>query len=235
MGCDIHMYVEVKTDGVWNKVGDVFKSAYYDAARETKTYSDGYVSNAPMTDEPYEHRNYEFFAILADVRNGYVFASKKNQKPVKPLFARRGVPVDASTEYKEILEMWDCDAHSASYATLAELQAIDWNDLYAAEQGLVDATEYERIRGTDMVPESWCMGASGPYVQTVTPEVYEREYRNVITDKAVEREEMMSVYIAMQWIAPVAYRCSEFIQTTIPAVAELGAPDDVRIVFFFDN
>ena len=58
MGCDIHMYAEVKNTHTnkWEKVGNVFKSDY--SFKEDE-----------LIDEPYEMRNYTLFSVLAGVRN----------------------------------------------------------------------------------------------------------------------------------------------------------------------
>jgi hypothetical protein len=236
MGADIHMFAEVRlADGTWAKVGDVFDNQYYDPKRETKTFEDGYVMNAPKTDEPYQSRNYRLFAILGDVRNGYGFAGIITHKPIKPFFAKRGIPTDASQEYIEEITGWDADAHSASYATLAELKAAPWDSIGLEQIGFLDTREYERIRETDLFPEQWCGSVDGPFVQKITPAVYEREYRNVIEDKAANDDEMMSIYIYWRWFEPLTHAISEFLEGTIPALEKLGNPDDVRIVFFFDN
>lgn len=235
MGTDIHMFVEVRNaEGVWEKVGKIFDNPYYDPSRETKTWEDGYVTNAPKTDEPYEGSNYALFALLADVRNGYGFAGTPTFKPVIPLFPGRGVPSDASPEYRAMVEEdW---GHDYSYATLAELQAVNWNEVATFERvGYLDTDEYERIRDTDLTPDTWCGDASGPFVQKITAEVYEREYRNVIKDKAANREEMMSTYIYWRWQDSAEVSLGSFITETIPTLSKLGKPEDVRIVFFFDS
>lgn len=235
MGADIHMWAEVRqSDGSWAKVGPVFPNEYYDPKRPTTT-EDGYTWNAPTTDHPYDSRNYRLFAILGNVRNGYGFAGVITHKPVEPFFAERGVPQDASPEYKAEVESWDCDGHSHSYATLAELKAAPWDSVGLEQIGFLDTKEYERIRGTNEYPEQWCGNASGPFVQKITADVYEREYRNVIEDKATDDDEMMSIYIYWRWMEPLTHAISEFVDETIPALEKLGEPENVRIVFFFDN
>jgi hypothetical protein len=223
------MYAEVRIGDKWEKVGDVFINSWYRDEYPIDKF------NTPMTEHPYDNRNYMLFAVLADVRNGYGFAGVKTHEPVKPLFADRGVPANASTEYKQIVAEWDCDGHSHTYATVAELQAVDWSSIYVDCTGLLDVDEYERIRNTGENPESWCANASGYYVQHVTPEVYEREYRNVILDEPTNADEMMSVYIRWSWKEKLSDALSEFIETSLPQLEMLGPPEDTRIVFFFDN
>lgn len=239
MGCDIHSYAEVRNErGVWKKVGPVFNSSYYDPQRPTQTLSDGYVLNASMTDTPYQSRNYTLFAILADVRNGNRFASMKRCKEVFPLFKARGIPTDASKGYKAIVSDWGVDGHSHSYATLAELQVVDWDDIYVSEEGFLPLSEYERIRNTEEYPQIWCRRTSA---QVMTIEAYENNYRNKL-EASGQIEEMSkgdgyfsSIYIKYSWVEPVMLSVGPFVEETIPALSKLGKPEDVRLVFFFDN
>lgn len=104
MGCDIHMYVEIKTESGWES-GDYFRVSY------------------PLAKKPelqlvelYGYRNYALFAVLANVRNrGYNYIDSP-----------RGIPDDATNFVKSEYEDWRYDAHSASYFTLREL--IDYHE-----------------------------------------------------------------------------------------------------------
>ena len=100
MGCDIHMFAEKKKGDKWVKVGNNFQN---------KTYN----GDTYYTDEPYDSRNYEFFALLADVRN---------RNNIKPIAEQKGWPEDLSNGGKDVQDYWDYDGHSASYFTLAELK-----------------------------------------------------------------------------------------------------------------
>lgn len=238
MGCDIHIFAEVRNSaGVWEKVGKVFDSVYYRPEEPVKTLSDGYIWNDPKTDEPYERRNYTLFAILADVRNGYRFASKSTKTEVFPLFKGRGVPEDGSVEYLQIVADWDIDGHHHSYASLAELQQVDWADIYVSDGGYVPVAEYERIRGTSELPEYWCGDTSAT---KLTVEAYEANYRNQL-EASGQLEELgkdkifSSIYIKMIWVESLMRSVDSFVEETIPRLAQLGSPEDVRVVFFFDN
>ena len=67
----------------------------------------------------YNGRSYYLFAILADVRNG--------SGEVEPIDYPRGIPDDASSGYKYVVDRWDGDGHSHSYFTLDELINFDWS------------------------------------------------------------------------------------------------------------
>ncbi len=232
MGCDIHMYAEVRNaEGIWEKVGEVFDNSYYDPERETKTFPDGYILNAPKTDHPYDDRHYLLFAILADVRNGYGFAGIVTHEPVKPLFANRGIPEDASNEYKQIASDWDCDGHSHTYAYLHELQKVDWDSITVDRVGILTEKEYNRVLKTGENPQDWSGDVWGGNTIKVSPAAYEANYRKALATLDTKQ----TVYIQWFWQEKLSDALDDFIGTTIPALAKLGKPEDVRIVFFFDN
>jgi len=66
-------------------------------------------------------RNYTLFSVLANVRN-------YSEEGIKPISEPRGVPENVSFEFKDELEEWGSDAHSASWVTHAELN--DYTDKY---------------------------------------------------------------------------------------------------------
>lgn len=109
MGCDIHMFVEKKESWGWSHVYRHVPDEKYGKDKFPAPDRDNYFG--------WEDRNYALFAKLADVRNGY-------GGTFTPIAQPRGVPEDASFEVKEWMQ--DSDYHSASYLTLAELQAADW-------------------------------------------------------------------------------------------------------------
>lgn len=99
MGCDIHMHVEYKDD---RRTGGVWANGNFYSKDE-----DGY-----HLVEFHSNRNYELFAILADVRN---------YDHVKCIAYPKGFPVDATEDVAFDYIRWGIDAHSASYFTLKEL------------------------------------------------------------------------------------------------------------------
>ena len=66
---------------------------------------------------PFDYRSYGTFGFLAGVRN---------YSDVKPIAERRGFPEDASAEVAKNYDDWQCVAHSASWLTVAELVAFDY-------------------------------------------------------------------------------------------------------------
>jgi len=220
MGCDIHMIAEVRDEsGKWSKVGKVFKNPYYDPNRENRIDpEDGFEWNPEFTDKPYYGRNYDLFAILADVRNGFGFAGVKTGEVFNPISKPKGIPKDASEESKEFMNSYGGDGHSHSYHTLEKLLSYNWEQTNT-KQGVIGIEEYEKLKGTSKGPDTWCGGISGPNVVVSS------------TDKIT----LETTHVIYRWGIKYSDHCKQFINQTIPTLQELGTPKNVRILFFFDN
>lgn len=94
MGCDIHSFAEVKENGSWKVVEDY---------------------------RPFQDRNYQLFALLADVRNGSGFAGCDTGNHIEPISIPKGLPKDCSAKVQLNSDDWDIDGHSHSWLTLKEL------------------------------------------------------------------------------------------------------------------
>jgi len=143
MGCDIHFYTEVFKNDNW------------------VTADDWHPVMKWVLKERYNGRNYVLFGVLAGVR----------KDDVPRLSNPRGLPDDVCPQVADAYENMKDDAHSASFFTLEELLAFNWDQ---------EAKAYG------------------------------------ITEKLSEH-------------------CSDFVENTIPMLKLLGAPENVRIVFWFDN
>lgn len=119
MGTDIHLYVEYKDDdGKWIldkkqecKNCNAIEAAPPDDICCSYCYGDGYIDLDI-------NRSYCLFSILADVRNG--------DYELNPISDPRGIPVDASEQYKKIAENDPCIYHSHSYHSLKQLKEHEW-------------------------------------------------------------------------------------------------------------
>ena len=138
MGCDIHLYVERRENGQWVSADKWTPNPYY----ENRFYTG---------------RNYELFAMLADVRNS---------GGITPIAAPRGLPADVSPEVKGESDRWASDGHSHSWLTIAELNAYNWQQPVKYE-GCVDAENYLKWK-TFGEPESWCGSVGGGGVRVAT-------------------------------------------------------------------
>lgn len=227
MGCDIHFYVEAKGEnGKW-------------VSKDKWEKEDNHVSNYPNA--YYNGRNYNMFAILANVRNGSGFAGVDTGDGFKPIADPRGVPDDASPEYKLVSKQWDGDGHSHSYFTVAELLAYDWTQT-TKKRGWVNGVEFARWSKYDMElghgPKNYSGGVSGGeiiHIDISEMTLRVNELRKQHNDYYYLCEELASFYTQVQWSTPYYRAAGLFWQETIPRLLRLGKPEDVRIVFFFDN
>lgn len=197
MGCDIHLYAEIKDqDGTWIEIHE----------------------------EIFEDRNYYLFAILAGVRN---------YKEIKPITEPRGIPSNCTLSVREKYEAWDSDAHSASYLTLAELLAFDWTQVFNCT-GMVDATTYkdwvEWRKDLGEGPQMYSRMVGGRNVKEISVAEMDRVVLNWNTTPNKE-----NLYCLASWDLTYAKVSSEFWVRAIPKLLALGKPEDVRIVFWFDN
>lgn len=191
MGCDIYLFVEVEHDGNWNSVDEW----------ETE---DGYKSVA-YEKQYYNGRNYDLFALLANVRN---------YNDVKPIKCPVGLPDDVSDQVMQKSESYGSDGHSHSYLTLKELIDFDW-DQSIKEAGYMNNEQWDKFNKslhTDNpdydLRYSYCQGI-GPTLK--------------------------DTHTWHEWNIPVKIAVSDFFDKTLPKLVELDEPDKVRIVFFFDN
>lgn len=133
MGCDIHIAIQVQEkDGRWVEV------PYVCSWRDGPAIA-GFHAAPAM----FDGRNYNLFAVLADVRNGYGFAGSSTGELVRPIAAGRGFPpgFDSSTvgvdpEFPEDGPRFMGD-HSFTWVGLDELEAYPWDDVTRRGTGLV--------------------------------------------------------------------------------------------------
>lgn len=234
MGCDIHFYVETR-----NKKGN-WKSAdnwLFDNQGGRQLY--GVINKKWINNSFYDARNYQFFAILAGVRN---------YDDITPIDSPRGVPDNASPEYKEIVQLYNHDGHSHSYFTVAELLAYDWTQDFCCS-GVVNLKEWTKFKLNGR-PESWSRGILGNKVQQLSPEELDNAWSKMKGASLwdLQRDEVVqqrfkdllgasdkSIYCSVTWKEHYYDCASSFWSKTIPRLLALGKPEDVRCVFFFDN
>jgi hypothetical protein len=234
MGCDIHLYVEAKRNGKWVNVDE------YEIAHPDTTYS-----YEKIKYPYYDGRNYDLFAILADVRNGHGFAGIKTGEGFNPISEPKGLPVDISLEVLHKADEWEGDGHSHSWHTVADLLAYDWTQT-TKKQGVADALTYYHWKRFEPEygegPESYSGSISGGNVKVVSEEEMKSLIKTIddSTDSYREAEDRVSrelsrTYCAVSWEIPYYDAAPYFCSHTIPRLLRLGKPEDVRIVFWFDN
>ncbi|MDG3006431.1 hypothetical protein [Paludisphaera mucosa] len=236
MGCDIHFYVENKVNGDW-------QSADRWEPSEASGHEVEPASSIHYKKRFYSDRNYSLFAILADVRNGRGFAGCDTGNGFVPIDDPRGLPDDVSDMVKAASDCWDGDGHSHSWFTVAELLEYDWTQT-TKHRGYVSAAqfyEWNRWRREDGEgPESYCGDVGGGSVEKVSEAEMRRRIEEVTAgdwyrSEEKVQEQLPSVYCQVEWEQPYYKAARGFLSDTLPQLWRLGKPEDVRIVFWFDN
>jgi hypothetical protein len=185
----------------------------------------------------YVHRNYALFAMLADVRN----KPPGNLYYITPISEPRGVPEDANKRALAFMGELDMDGHSHSHFTLAELQTYDWKGQTRTESDVLYEETYRSWRETG----SFQWPFDGNYGKREIISNEEMDAR--IAARATASPEQAAADLAAETMAGVKYAtevtyratyaqlAGEFYDKVMPDLATLGAPEDVRILFFFDN
>lgn len=237
MGCDIHLYVEKRVDGKW-VTADTWEVDEDNPGRKS----------IPWRGHYYSGRNYDLFAILADVRNGVGFAGCDTGDGFNPISPPKGLPEDVCDEIRSESNYWDSDGHSHSWHTLADILSYDWTQR-TKQRGWVNSGEYfewDYFRRKDgKCPESYSGGITGQQIQHITEAEMKAKIDEVKKDiednknlRAIREtisNNLRNVYCKVEWETPYYSECREFLACTIPRLLRLGKPEDVRIVFWFDN
>lgn len=209
MGCDIHSVAQVKKDGKWTTL---------------------------LTAPGGDHRNYDTFAILANVRNGSGFAGCDTGDGYVPISESRGLPTDFKTDedsddYHDGKWMGD---HSYSHHTLAQIQEYmaKFGNNKTKKRGYVSESKYLELRGTNNSPDYYSGGVSGPDIKTLSAFMYES------LQKKGELPKDKKIYVQHEWT--VGYTDGTYIADIIEALEKLAkknkvGPGEVRMVFGFDS
>jgi len=259
MGCDIHLFSEVKRNGKWEPaVPFVLADWWYDTIideedceydtpkyrireKEFENMSEEEVFEKygddpricwdyPL-DRSLGNRNYCFFSILADVRNGRGFAGVDTGDGFNPISEPRGLPEDVSIEVKRQFDHYGIDGHSHSYITLKELLEYDWEQT-TTHRGVIDEKEYTRmITANSNSPRYWSGMTYGPTVEQISL----ADMKDLIDGK-FQRDSSKDYVTKFGW--DETYRESvgeDYLEELCTELSHYGDPEDVRIVFFFDN
>ncbi len=96
---------------------------------------------AVLLDKPvFDWRSYRMYGFLADVRN---------YSATPPIHEQRDWPEDITHEAEQLRKDWDCNAHSFTYVTLADLLAFDYS------KAIEDCRVVEQVG-----PNAWDGGAT---------------------------------------------------------------------------
>lgn len=155
-----------RTNGEEEKAIDYEKMANdIESGEKLKSAEDEYDREhyAPTTlvDWAYDGRNYNLFAMLADVRNGRGFAGVYTGEGFNPIADPKGAPSDMSSEIKSACEYWEGDGHSHSWFTVKELLDYDWEqDTVIMKAGMyrMDTPLEELKQNTETAKYKDCAG-----------------------------------------------------------------------------
>lgn len=246
MGCDIHCFAEMKKNGTWRLVEDkVFPNQPERFEKIKKKLEDLKAKKNPtkedlegiqwaesydeFTNIPYNSRNYDTFAILANVRNGLGFAGCDTGNGFNTIAEPKGLPEDASDFVKAESDRWDGDGHSHTWLTVKEILNFDWKQVNT-KRGVVSLGEYEDwIKSGRNAPHSYCGGVAGRSVISLS----EEEYLKFKGADQLDSEK--EYYLRIQWQQSYESAARYFLENTVPSLQKLGSPEDVRLVFWFDN
>lgn len=257
MGTDIHPALEIKRDGKWEPI-----------MKPNIWYNDKWAEedNEPEFSPEFEEardRNYDAFAILADVRNGTGFAGVITGSGFDSISKPKGLPLDISPEVASYIER--SGDHSHSYVTLKELLSVDWFKT-SKHVGWVNAISYysfqqrkqwDKFKG----PESYSGDISGPNIQHISNEEMDRLIQEVLEeakassengrinpysvlgktgpfvfqDRENTPEKLLNKFTAVKWEELYSESAGKLYTRAIPAMKQLGDPEDVRMVFAFDS
>jgi hypothetical protein len=176
MGCDIHSFAEVKKNGKWDLVGDVFP--YNETEQEIYKKTHG--------SEPFRWRSYGMFGFLADVRN------YSNVPTISE--ARHSIPEDASSVVKDEWEDGMDFYHTATWLTLKQLVEFNYDQVF-----------WDRRITKQLSVNCWTGAGHAEDEETEGRHLTIREF-----------------------LGPQFFRDLDILKS-------LGDPDNVRIVFWFDN
>lgn len=227
MGCDIHMNVEVRRDGRWTFV-------------EPPIVHESWNSDPAGRQTWWDDRSYVTFAVLAGVR------ADPGVPP--PIDEPRGYPDDADPE--TLISTYPAPRgqnhgdHSASWLTLDEVLAHDW-EVKFQEEGVVSLREYLACQREKRTPKSWSRWVSGK--TTTVRSVTETEAWLKTTAGRMEALATLTMqqadqwypgesFVKMKWTARLRDRCASFLAwaRSLPEMLD-AAPADIRLVFSFDS
>lgn len=177
----------------------------------------------------YSGRNYNLFAILANVRNGYGFAGIETGTGFNIIADPRGLPEDASEEVKEKFDA--TYLHDISHISLRELLDFDWNQKSLLYGYVTEEVFDEWLQGDP--PSSYSGDVSGSTLCKISNEEMEE-----ILLGTFPKEPGKSYYTRVAWGESYGDVAGNFYIESIPTLQELSKDpgyEDVRIVFGFDS
>jgi hypothetical protein len=190
------------------------------------------------------YRDYDLFAILANVRNGLGTAGCETGTGFLPISDNRGLPEDTSDEAGK-LGNWN-ESHSHTWVSLKELLEFDWTRTTVHYGGLSarEFLEWDTVKGRQSAPE--VVHYFFPWHTTIKfiPESEMRHYvQNIAgkhgSDKGIAVADLdPTLYTSVSWSETYAKAASQLWERILPIMLNLGrdyGAENVRLVMSFDS
>lgn len=183
-----------------------------------------------------DNRNYDTFAVYADVRSGYGFAGTDTGEGWTPISQPRGFPEDFLVDgtnhivkipYRESsVDIWMGD-HSYSWLLLSEIESAwdHFKDKFYEVHGVVDWGHFNETLAVGKQPQDWAADVGGKSV--------------VICDQKDVTPTSKCTHVRCKWVVPCINRLSTMaahmkLMQAIRDAEDLSS-ENVRIVFGFDS
>lgn len=230
------MLAEKRVEGQWGPAYPPVKNEYfgkYDGEPEFEY------------ERVFSDRNYNLFAMLADVRNGYGFAGVNTGEGFVPIAEQRGIPNDVA------VPDGDYGDHSQSWLTLRELYDYDWAQR-TTRRGVCDLATYSKWKvlrdDLNSPPSDFSGGIFGGKIVTITsedadlliestkaemPEGQRQSWH--VTERL--KELYPSHWVSVEWQVNYAGAAGRFYTELMPELKRLsdGDLESIRLVFGFDS
>jgi len=164
---------------------------------------------------PTQDRNYRAFAVLANVRNGYGFGGFSTGDELKPISEPRGLPDDMSPELRAKI------AQNESSDEIDEGQYFWLGDYGYSWVTLKELLEYDL--DAPVLVSGYVSEEQAKHYQETGE--FPRAYATWTPQPG---------FVKLSWPQPIR-DSAPLIQTLIDEIRGLGAPENVRLVFGFDN
>lgn len=225
MGCDIHIVIQRQDEsGAWREVPWQEVWSHEKAAP---------IEGVALAPDVFRARNYDLFGILADVRNGTGFAGIQMGEGWPSIAPYRGYPEGFNEDDVLPNPRWPEEGprsmgdHSATWVSLDELKAFQWDATESWLYGVVPAKEYEALSVAGEAPKSYCGGISGDGIGTYEPDAYKQA-------KALGRLPERP-HVRMGWPETARQATNDWPGKVLPWLDSLAAGRPLRLVLGFDS
>jgi len=185
------------------------------------------------------HRNYNVFAVLANVRNGTGFAGIVTGGGYEAIAERRGLPANASPETRDYfgLKPGDSNAdidhsgyfHSATWLRLDEILNYNWNKV-TWHRGVLAESQWEEYQTYGEPVNGYSGDVSGGKVVILTTE----QMRD-LKESRMRRDDSKSYFFEVKWSTTYWEDCKHFVEHLRDRLLPVGKPEHIRLVIAFDS